>query len=119
MVKYSKTPIHSIDGDSFIGYVVDDGATWQATTIFGYLISRATSRKAAEDKLQDVGLTYLKGVWQYYDQDDKEWFDCVIKQAFEQRVIVNRTNALGYQDPEDYKQVVIENPTENDLIKAT
>jgi hypothetical protein len=88
-------------------------------TIFGYLISRTHSEKAAIDVLQDVGPTYLKGTWQYYDKDDHDWFTCIIKQAFEQRVIVNRTNTLGFQDPDDYKQVVIEDPTENDLIKAT
>jgi len=119
IVKRSKTPVYSIDDESHIGFVVDDGDSWQATTIFGYLISRTLTRKDAESILQDKGLTYLKGVWQYYDRDDQDWFSCVIKQAFEQRVIINRTNTLGYQDPEDYKQVVIENPTENDLIKAS
>jgi hypothetical protein len=119
VVRKNKTPVHSIDDDSFIGFIIDDGTTFQAVTIFGYLISRTTSRKEAEDLLQEKGPTYLKGVWQYYDKDDHEWFDCVIKRAYEKRVIVNKTNALGYQDPEDYKQVVIENPTENDLIKTT
>lgn len=115
----SKTRVYSIDDESFIGFIVKDGTTWQATTIFGYQIERTTSRESAEAILQDRGLTYLKGLWQYYDTEDKDWFPCVIKQAFEQRVIVNRTNTLGFQDPEDFKQVVIESPTENDLIKAS
>lgn len=119
MIKENKTPLYSIDDESHIGFIVDDGSSWQATTIFGYLVSRTTNREDAEAILQDQGLTYLKGVWQYFDQDDKDWFPCVIKKAFEQRVIVNRTNTLGFQDPDDYKQVVIENPTENDLIKAS
>jgi hypothetical protein len=118
-MKKNNIRIHSHDDDSFIGFIIDDGASWQATTIFGYLIARTLTRKDAEEILQDQGLTYLKGMWQYFDTDDKDWFPCIIKQAFEQRVIVNRTNTLGYQDPEDYKQVVIENPSENDLIKAS
>ena len=119
MVKSRKTPLYNDDDDSFLGFIIDDGSTYEAVTIFGYLISRTTNRRDAEEILKDKGPTYLKGVWQYYDQDDRDWFNCVIKQAFEQRVIVNRTTALGYQDPDDYKQVVIENPTENDLIKAS
>jgi len=119
VIKNEKTPVYSIDDDALLGFVVSDGTTWQVLTIFGYLISRASTRQQAEEVMQDRGPTFLKGVWQYYDREDREWFDCVIKKAYEQRVIVNRTNSLGYQDPEDYKQVVIENPTENDLIKST
>jgi hypothetical protein len=118
VVRKNKTPIYNEDDDSFLGFIVNDGTTWQAVTIFGYLISRTTSRADAEAVLKDQGPTYLKGIWQYYDKDDKEWFPCVIKQAFEQRVIVNRTNNLGFQDPEDYKQVLIEDPSENDLVKS-
>jgi hypothetical protein len=119
VVKNSKLPIYSEDDDSFLGFVIDEKTSWRVVTIFDYLISRAATQKEAEATLQDLGPNYLKGMWHYYDKDDKEWFPCVIKKAFEQRVIVNRTNNLGYQDPDDYKQVVIENPTENDLIKSS
>lgn len=117
--KPQKTPIYSDDDDALLGFVINDGTTWQAVTVFEYLIARRPTEKEAVEVLQDVGPTYLKGIWQYYDKDDQDWFNCVIKQAFEQRVIVNRTNTLGFQDPDDYKQVVIEDPTENDLIKAS
>lgn len=119
MVKHNKTPIYSEDDDKLLGFISHDGGTWQAVTIFNYLISRTTSERDAIEILKEQGPTFLKGIWQYYDKDDQDWFHCVIKQAFEQRVIVNRTNTLGFQDPDDYKQVVIENPTENDLIKSS
>jgi hypothetical protein len=119
VVKNNRTPVYSEDDDSFLGFIVKDGTTWRVVTIFGYLISHATSLGEAEDILREQGPTYLRGIWQYYDKDDHDWFSCVIKQAFEQRVIVNRTNNLGYQDPDDYKQVVIEDPSENDLIKSS
>ncbi|MDB5179467.1 MAG: hypothetical protein JWN12_99 [Candidatus Saccharibacteria bacterium] len=119
MVKKNKIPVYSDDDDSFLGFIINDNTTWQAVTIFGYLISLTTSRNEAEAVLKEKGPDYLKGIWQYYDKDERDWFPCVIKQAFEQRVVVNRTNTLGYQDPDDYKQVVIEDPTENDLIKST
>ena len=119
MRKSQKIPIYSEDDDALLGFIVGDGTTWQAITIFGYLISRTQTEREATDVLREVGGTYLKGTWQYYDKEDNDWFPCVIKQAYEQRVIVNRTNTLGFQDPEDYKQVVIEDPTENDLIKSS
>lgn len=118
MIK-SKTPLYSEDDNKFLGFVVGDGTGWQALTIFGYLIAHATSRQEAEDVLNELGPTYLQGVWQYYDTDDSDWFYCVIKKAYEQSVIVNRTNALGYQDPDDYKQVEIDAPSEINLIKST
>lgn len=117
MIK-SKIPFYSEDTDEFLGFLADDGSTWQAQTIFGYLIARAETQSAAEEVLRDKGPTYLKGVWQYYDKDDQDWFYCVIKKAYEQMVVVNRTNALGYQDKNDYKQVIIENPEETNLIKT-
>ena len=118
MIK-NKIPFYSEDTDEFLGFLSTDGSTWQAQTIFGYLIARADTLEAAEAVLIDKGPTYLKGVWQYYDTDDQDWFYCVIKKAYEQMVIVNRTNALGYQDKNDYKQVIIENPEETNLVKTS
>jgi len=118
MAQIKKTPFFRLDDNEFVGFIAHDGTTWQALTIFGYQISRESTESAAERVLNEEGLTFLTGIWQYYDTDDKEWFPCVIKEAYEQRVIVNRTNVFGYKDPDDYKQVVIENPTENSLIKS-
>lgn len=113
-----KIPFHRIDDNELLGFLVDDGSSWQALTIFGYQISRTETRTAAETVLKEKGLSFLTGLWQYFDKDDKDWFPCVIKEAYEQKVIVNRTTELGYQDPDDYKQVIIENPSENDLVKS-
>jgi hypothetical protein len=119
MASREKIPIHSYDDNEFLGFVVDDGNSWQAQTIFGYQIVRTSSENKAEAVLRETGPTFLKGLWQYYDDEDRDWFPCVIKQAFEKRVLVNRTTELGYQDPDDYKQVMIENPTENTLVKSS
>ena len=107
------------DDHDLLGLIVDDGISWQAQTIFGSQIARTNTRIDAETVLKEKGLAYLGGIWQYFDKDDHEWYSCVIKKAYENRVIVNRTNTLGYQAPDDYKQVIIENPTENDLIKVS
>ena len=119
MVRKNATPFHRDDDNELLGFIVDDGNSWQALTIFHYQIARTLTRKEAENILLEKGLTYLMGTWQYFDKDDRDWFPCVIKEAYEHKVIVNRTNELGYQDPDDYKQVLIEAPTENDLIKSS
>lgn len=119
MTSQTKTALHRADDNEFLGYIVKDVTGWQAQTIFGYLIERTTSKAAAEKVLNEQGLTYLTGIWQYFDKDDHAWFSCVLKEANKQRVTVIRTNDMGYQDPEDFKIVTLVNPTENTLIKAS
>jgi hypothetical protein len=119
VVSKTKTPLYSEDDDKLLGFITSDHNRWQALTLFGYLIADMATRREAEAVLQQAGGTYLQGIWQYYDTEDQDWFYCVIKKAYEQMVIVNRTNALGFQDPEDYKQVVIEDPSETNLVKSS
>ena len=119
MIKNSKTPFYDEDTNEFLGFIVSDGASWQVQTIFGYLIARTNSYDEAKRTLYEVGLTYLKGLWQYYDKDDKDWFSCIIKKAYEHQVIVNRTNTLGYQDEDNFKQVILDDPTDSDLVKSS
>jgi len=119
VIKNNKTPFYDEDTREFLGFIVEDSDSWQVQTIFGYLIARTDTQKEAERTLYGVGLTYLKGVWQYYDKEDKDWFPCVIKKAYEHQVIVNRTNTLGFQDEDNFKQVVIDDPTESDLVKSS
>ncbi|MEO5950008.1 MAG: hypothetical protein ABIQ04_01020 [Candidatus Saccharimonadales bacterium] len=119
MIINDKTPFYDEDTNEFLGFIASDGDTWQVQTIFGYLIARTNTLKEAEQALYKVGLTYLKGIWQYYDKEEKDWFHCVIKKAFEHQVIVNRTNTLGYQDEDNDKQVILDDPTDSDLIKSS
>lgn len=119
MNKNEKIPLYGPEDDEFLGYIVGEDNNWQSQTIFGHPIAFSSSRRDAEKILEKQGLTYLRGVWQYYDKDESDWFPCVIKEAYPNKVIVNRTNELGYQDPETYKQVLIEKPDENSLIKST
>jgi hypothetical protein len=113
-----KNALHHEENDAFLGYVVKDGTGWQAQTVFGYIIARTLSEKDAEAVLRAEGMTYLAGIWQYYDAEEHDWFPCTIKDANEHIVTVIRTNALGYQEPETYKLYVIEEPTEEKLIKS-
>lgn len=119
MTNDNKTALHRADDNEFLGYIVKDTTGWQAQTIFGYLIERTTTKTAAKKVLEEQGLTYLMGIWQYYDKDEHGWFPCVLKVANKQRVTVIRTNHMGYQDPEDFKIVTLVSPTENTLIKSS
>ena len=118
MTNAQKTPIHREDDGELLGFTAYDGVSWQAQTIFGYAIARTENERAAQTILHERGLSFLMGIWQYFDKDDQDWHACVIKEAYEHQVIVIRTNALGYQDPDDYKRVVIEEPTETNLVKS-
>ncbi|HEU5122230.1 MAG TPA: hypothetical protein VFT59_05280 [Candidatus Saccharimonadales bacterium] len=118
MTIYQKIPIQREDDGELLGFVVQDNAGWDAQTIFGYSIRRTTDRGLAEAIVREEGLRFLMGVWQYLDKDDQHWHPCVLKEAYENRVIVIRTNATGYQDPEDAKRVTIHHPSETNLVKG-
>ena len=105
-----RTPIHHEETKELLGYVAKDTTGWQAQTIFGYPIERVLSETDAEAILREKGLSYLMGIWQYFDTDDRAWYPCVIKEAMERRVAVIRTNEMGYQDPDTYKLVFLDSP---------
>lgn len=115
----SNTPIYREDDHEHLGYVLRDDVGWQAQTIFGYTITRTETEKEAEQVVRERGLAFLTGMWQYFDKDDKDWFPCVIKEANPTRVIVIRTNVLGYQDPDEYKIVTLMKPTDEVLMKMS
>lgn len=114
----SKTPIKRLEDDELLGYVVHDQTGWQAQTFFGYVMARTETERDAERVVRERGLTFLTGVWHYFDKDDGDWHACVIKEASPARVTVIRTNEMGYQDPDDYKLVTLAEPTDEVLIKA-
>lgn len=113
-----KIPIKREDDGELLGFVVRDSVGWVAQTLFGYPIGRANDQQKASGLVRENGLGFLTGVWQYYDEDDRAWYPCVIKEAYEQQVTVIRTTPFGYQDPDDYKIVRIRNPDETNLIKS-
>ncbi len=106
------------ESEEFLGWILKDTTSWVAQTIFGYTIARVETEHDAKKVLDEKGLHYLKGVWQYHDTSDNDWFSCVITNATEHKVTVIRTNELGLQVPEVYKMVTLLSPTENDLVKV-
>lgn len=113
-----KQPVTREDDNELLGFVARGTNGWIAQTIFGYPIRWADNEKDAAAIVRENGLGFLMGVWQYYDTDDQAWFPCVIKEAYEQQVVVIRTTPMGYQDPDDYKLVEIKKPDETNLVKS-
>lgn len=113
-----KYPINREDDGELLGFVDQDSASWRALTIFGYPIARFSTRQEAEATLHERGLSFLSGMWQYFDTDDQDWHPCIIKEAYEHQVRVIRTNMFGYQDPDDYKSVIIKDPNETNFVKS-
>ena len=113
-----RIPIIREDDGELLGFIEHSAAGWKAETLFGYLISRTVDRAEAEHIVREQGLSILMGVWNYFDMDDQAWHPCVIKEASERKLVVIRTNFMGYEDPDDYKRVVIVNPDETKIAKA-
>lgn len=118
MTKARRVPLHRESDKELVGYLVQDATGWQAQTVFGYTIERTEDRATAELILREHGMSVLTGVWQYFDRDEQSWHACVLKEVQEHQVTIMRTNAMGYQDPNDYKKVTLQRPTDSDLIKA-
>lgn len=112
-----KRPVNDKDDNELLGFVARDTVGWIALSVFGYPMTRVGDEFAAEVAVREQGRDFLKGVWQYYDEEDGAWYPCVIKGAHETQVTVIRTNAMGYQEPEISKVIVIKNPSELTLQK--
>lgn len=117
MMERTNLPVKREDDGELLGFVAKDPTSWTARTIFGYVIARADTQTSAASIVRSKGLSILKGMWRFQDTDG-EWYPCVLKETYENRVIVIRTNELGFQDPEHYKLVTIKDPSESNLVKA-
>lgn len=118
MINPQRTALHDPEDHTLLGFTLKDTTGWQAQTIFGYTISRTATKEDAERAVRHQGLPVLKGVWNYFDEDDRQWYPCVIKEAKEHEVTVLRTNDMGYLNPDDYKMHTIKDPSDNTLVKA-
>ncbi len=113
-----RTPVIREDDGELLGYVCRESSGFTARTLFGYILARTESAESAEMIVRNEGLLVLKGMWRYYDSSEKEWFACILTEVFENKVIVTRTNELGYQDPAWHKVVTIKNPDDTILQKG-
>lgn len=114
----TKRAIHHKDTHELLGYAVQANGTWQAQTVFGYTIARTESQQQAEEILHERGLSFLLGVWRYYDKQTDDWYPCILQEVSDLQVTVVRTTEMGYQDPETYKRVILQKPDESMLIKS-
>ncbi len=113
-----RTAIHHHETHELLGFVAFKNGAWQAQTVFSYPIARTENEAEAKQIVQTQGLSFLMGVWRYYDKQANDWFACILQEVNEQRVTVVRTNDMGYQDPEHYKRVTLLHPDESVLVKS-
>lgn len=113
-----KQPVRDEDSEELLGYISDTSGSWAAETIFGYVIGRSSSERDARELVVNQAAESMKALWRYFDKDDNDWHPCVIAEAYENRVVVTRTNELGYLTPEVFKRVTIKSPTETTLQLA-
>lgn len=111
-------PVIRDDDGELLGYVRQEKSAYVAETIFGYPLARTERQPEAEMVLRSEGLLSLQGIWRYYDTDESDWFPCTLKDVYENRVVVIRTNEFGYQEPDRYKMVTIKSPDETKLQRV-
>jgi len=111
-------PILRGENGELVGFVSRIAGSWAAMTIFGYTITRVETEEEASDIVRTDGLTFLQGLWQYYDESDKQWYPCTLKEVYENKVVLTRTNDMGYEDPNGYKRVTLRHPSEANLQKS-
>jgi hypothetical protein len=104
-------PIHRQDDGELLGFVTNTKNAWSARTIFGYEFAVTESRDDAIRQVKEKGLSFLMGVWQFYDKHSKEWRPCIIKEARPDQVTIIRTNMFGLEDPDERGMQTISNPT--------
>lgn len=114
----ARIPVIREEDDELLGFIEHEAAVWTAQTIFGYVFARVANQNAAEAIVRERGLSVLDGVWQYFDKSDKAWYPCRLKEVYELRVVVIRTNEMGYEDPDTYKHVTIIGPNDTNLVKS-
>jgi hypothetical protein len=106
------------ESSEILGYVLKESSGWSARTIFGYVLFRAVSEEDARRAVIDKAAGLLAGMWLYFDEADNDWHPCVIKEMYEDRVVVLRTTELGFHSQQTYKIISLHNPDETKLIPS-
>lgn len=117
MNRDSWQPVVDEDSGEKLGYICREHAAWKAMTVFGYVLARTTTQGAAESIIRTECKAALGGMWRYQDSDH-EWYACILKEVFENRVVIIRTNERGIQESSNYKLVTIREPNETNFVKA-
>ena len=111
-------PIHRKSDNELLGYVRQNGESWDVLTMFCVRFDVATSEKGAVSVLQNKGFEVLSRRWEYFDQAGEEWQPCVLKEAREGSVTIITTNEYGHQEPGVSKQLTFNKPDGNVLRLA-
>jgi hypothetical protein len=116
MTNYATLPVLHQDSGEIIGYVRQDKSGWSGSTVFKYVLGRADTMEDAMRIVTEHAYRSGTATWQYFDTDDNAWHSCIMKEVYEDRVVVLRTNDMGYHSHALYKIITIENPDDTKLI---
>ena len=93
---------YRLDDGELIGYLIPaEGRLSIPTTIFGYHLGEAMNRFAAEQTLDDVGLSYLADVWLLAHEDGSEQRVVLVECNADEIVVANADFALVMGLPRD------------------
>lgn len=109
-------PVYRSEDKELTGYILKRGETWLPLTIFGYPLAAALS--SHEDAVRIVnqrGLASLAEVWQYYDEEELDWFNCSIIEVANDRLTLRITD---YGHPRALEVFVLHSPSVRTFRKA-
>src|SRR6476620_1348843 len=106
MNTHASEAILNADSGEIMGYVTKEPSGWASATIFGHVFSRSLTRSEAEQSVRDNIKSLLQGLWRYFDADDSEWYSCRLAEIYENRVVVHRTDELGFENSNSFKRVI-------------
>ena len=114
MIPAEWEPHYRPDDGELIGYLIPaDDELVIPTTIFGYRLEPAMDRFAAEQVLNDLGLSYLANVWLLADEDGSERRVVLVECNADEVVVADAEFALVVGAPREAgDRQVITVPTE-------
>lgn len=102
MIPGAWEPYYRLDDGELVGYLIPaDDDLVVPTTIFGYDLDRAMDRFAAEQTLEDIGLSYLADAWLLTHDDGSEQRVVLVECDPEEIVVANAGFALVMGAPRD------------------
>lgn len=114
MIPATWDPYYRLDDGELIGYLIPaDGGLVVPATIFGHPLDDAMDTFAAEQTLEDVGLSYLADAWWFRHDDAPDQKVVLVEASPEHLVVANADFALVVGAPRDIgDRIVLTVPTD-------
>ena len=102
--------IYRPEDNELLGYITksDKEHLWVPVTLFGYPLAEPLSKEEATTIVQNRGLASLMETWQFYDEQEEGWFNCIITEAQKYKLTVQISD---YDHPDIFAMRVIQDPS--------